>query len=371
MEDNDVPCVLIVDDEVVSNRMIRSILERSGYRTICAFDIAGALKALSGQRPDIMLLDVNLPDGSGFDLCKKLKKDGGAPQLPVLFISASYDIETKLKGFEAGGVDYITKPVAGAEVLARVGTHLRLKQAYEALAKSQATHIQKLALAQQTLMPLPQTLPSAQFYVFLDEILKAGGDFYDVIRVGNPVTDYIVADASGHDLAATFWTATLKTLFNEYINPANSQLDVLGSINAALRHVLPAGVFFTIIYARLNRQSGILSIMNAGNPPAIVIPADGGDPRIIEQNGDIVGVFSDASWGHVNLPVRPGDRFLLYSDGLIETGNRRPTGMAQLTAACGRNRTTAALGPFVTAVVKETISKAVPQDDVLCMGVEV
>lgn len=125
-----------------------------------------------------------------------------------------------MQGFEAGGVDYITKPLEGKEILARVGTHLRLKQANERLLELQADRIRQLVQAQGTIMPSPQELPEARFEIALRQVMEAGGDFYDVIPVGEGVVDYVVADASGHDLAASFWTAALKTLLNEYATAA-------------------------------------------------------------------------------------------------------------------------------------------------------
>ena len=147
------PLILIVDDDTVTNQMIQTILAWAGFDTACAFDVAGPLAGIREHHPDLILLDVSLPDGSGFDVCRQIQGEPGASQAPVLFISSNEDVSTKVQGFEAGGVDYITKPLAGAEIIARVRTHLRLKQAYEMLAELQAERIQWLATAQEALMP--------------------------------------------------------------------------------------------------------------------------------------------------------------------------------------------------------------------------
>jgi sigma-B regulation protein RsbU (phosphoserine phosphatase) len=314
--------------------------------------------------------DLNLPDGSGFDVCRRLQSEQGTSRIPVLFISSHEDVPTKLKGFEAGGVDYITKPVAGAEVIARVSTHLRLKQAYETLAELEAEKIQRLAGAQEALMPQPADIPEARFCVSLNQVLNAGGDFYDVIRVGDQVFDYLVADTSGHDLAASFWTASLKTLLNEYANPANSVRDILGFVNSSLCRILPAGVYFTIVYARLNRRSGRLSIACAGHPPALLIPADCSELVLVRQEGDVVGAFPDAAFGVTELTVRQGDRVFLYSDGLIEIGGSRDEGLQRLTDFSLASRS-AKLDTMISDIVRGVTAGAVPQDDIVLMGVEV
>jgi sigma-B regulation protein RsbU (phosphoserine phosphatase) len=362
--------ILIVDDDLTTNRMIQLVLSRAGFETRCAFDMAEALAATDKWKPDLILLDVNLPDGSGLEVCRQLQSNPGASRTPVLFISSDENVSTKLRGFEAGGVDYITKPLAGAEVIARVSTHLRVKQAYESLAELQAERIQRLAGAQEALMPLPSDFPEARFHISLRQVLKAGGDFYDVVPAGNQIVDYLVADASGHDLAASYWTAALKTLVNEYANPANSPRDVVHSINGALDHILPEGVFFTLVYARLNRQNGRLSLVNAGHPPAIVVPVDGKDAVVVYQAGDVIGAFRDATFDLKELRVHPGDRFLLYSDGLIETRGSLQDGVRRLVDACIARRE-APLETMVQSVVSDVTTANRVRDDIVLMGVEV
>ncbi|HYB20162.1 MAG TPA: fused response regulator/phosphatase [Thermodesulfobacteriota bacterium] len=364
------PLILIVDDEITTNRLIHTILTRAGFQTVCAFDVAGALAQIRERHPDLILLDVSLPDGSGFEVCRWLQGEPGTSQTPVLFISSHDDVSTKVQGFEAGGVDYITKPVAGGEVIARISTHLRLKQAYESLAELQAERIQRLAVAQEELMPVPEDLPDAHFCISLNQVLKAGGDFYDVISIGNQVVDYMVADASGHDLAASFWTAALKTLLAEYANPINSPREVVCSMNRVLRRILPEGVFFTLIYARLNRQNGQLSLINAGHPPAISIPGNGKEAVVVQQEGDVVGVFPDATYEATELTVHTGDRFFLYSDGLIEIEGTAEEGLRRLIASCIALRGVS-LGDMVPSVVREVTGGITAQDDIVLMGVEV
>jgi phosphoserine phosphatase RsbU/P len=364
------PLILIVDDDLTTNQMIQAVLSQAGFQTRCAYDVAEALEAIRQWTPDLILLDVSLPDGSGFDVCRSLQSKPVASGTPIIFISSNEDISTKVEGFDAGGVDYITKPVAGAEVIARVRTHLRLKHAYESLAELQAERINRLAGAQEALMPLPRDFPEAGFQIAIRQALKAGGDFYDVVPVGNQIVDYLVADASGHDLSASFWTAALKTLVTEYANPANSPRDILHSINNALRRILPAGVFFTMIYARLNRGNRRLSLVSAAHPPAIVISGSGADPEVVRLEGDVVGVFSDVSFGMKEIPVRTGDRFLLYSDGLVEMGGNIERGTRRLIESC-KARRALPLENMVPAVLADVTEENWADDDIVLLGVQV
>jgi sigma-B regulation protein RsbU (phosphoserine phosphatase) len=365
-----VPLILIVEDDLTTNRMLEAILQRAGFRTACAFDAGSALVQVRGQNPDLILLDVTLPDGNGFDICRQIQTMQGSGQTPVLFISSHDQTASKVQGFEAGGVDYIPKPLAGEEVIARVSTHLRLKQAYEDLAELHAERIKRLAVAQEMLMPLPHDLPEARFQITLQQVLKAGGDFYDVISVGPGIFDYVVADTAGHDLASSFWTAALKTLLAQYAAAANSPMEILRSINNTLRRVLPEGVFFTVCYARVNRKMNRLWIASAGHPPAILFPSNGSEPIIFAQQADVLGAFEDAVFDAVEHKVRPGDRFFLYSDGLIELQADHTEGLTHLTQACAGFRNVP-IDNSVPGIVQQLTTGVTAQDDIMLMGVEI
>lgn len=122
------PTIVVVEDDAASNKMLEYTFLREGFLTIPAFSVAEALNLIHERKVDLMLVDVGLPDGSGFDVCRDIKENHGL-SIPVIFISAHEDTSIKVKAFEAGAVDYITKPLVSAEVVARVRTHLRLKEA--------------------------------------------------------------------------------------------------------------------------------------------------------------------------------------------------------------------------------------------------
>ena len=363
------PLVLVVDDDYSIVRMIEWLLKQAGYRTASAADVASALQGIRELQPDLILLDVNLPDGSGFEVIRAMNAEATAFTTPILFISANDDISTKVQGFEIGGVDYITKPIVGAEVIARVRTHLRLKRAYERLAELQTERVQLLASAQKSLMPRPEDFPEARFQVSIRQVLAAGGDFYDVIASGQDTMDYLVADASGHDLAASFWTASLKALATEYASPLHLPVEIVRAINSSLCRLLPPGAFFTLVYARLNHRTGRLSLVNAGHPPAIVVPMDGEEVEILRQDGDVVGAFEDAVFGVTELTLQPGDRIFFYTDGLVEISGSYEEGLQHLAYSC-RAKRMLPLHEQVVEVVQAIVGGFSSTDDTLLLGVE-
>jgi putative two-component system response regulator len=118
--------ILAVDDTPASLRLLTDILSGEGYSVRSAINGELALKAAMAQPPQLILLDVNMPGMDGFEVCRRLKQEQKLHDVPVIFVSALSETPDKLKGFDIGGVDYVTKPFQREELLARVRTHLEL-----------------------------------------------------------------------------------------------------------------------------------------------------------------------------------------------------------------------------------------------------
>ncbi len=118
--------ILIVDDTLPNLQTLSSLLAEQGYEVRGARNGSTALLFVESQPPDLILLDIRMPGPDGFEVCRRLKADEKTRNIPVIFISALDEVVDKVKGFEAGGVDYITKPFQIEEVLVRVKTHLTL-----------------------------------------------------------------------------------------------------------------------------------------------------------------------------------------------------------------------------------------------------
>jgi sigma-B regulation protein RsbU (phosphoserine phosphatase) len=125
---NDADAILIVDDEGVNLQLLSELLGRAGYQVRPANSPQLAIDSALAHPPALILLDVKMPVMDGFEVCRHLKQDERTRDIPIIFVSALQDLQDKLRGFEAGGVDYITKPFQESEVLARVDTHLTIHQ---------------------------------------------------------------------------------------------------------------------------------------------------------------------------------------------------------------------------------------------------
>ena len=131
MAETDAPLILIVDDNQFNWIQIEKILQKSGHRTAVAENGLEALAYVENTLPDLILLDVMMPEMDGFETCQRLKQMESASHIPVIFITAQNEKKSILNGFQVGGVDYMIKPFIKEEVLARVNVHLNLKQANE------------------------------------------------------------------------------------------------------------------------------------------------------------------------------------------------------------------------------------------------
>jgi sigma-B regulation protein RsbU (phosphoserine phosphatase) len=373
MEEKQDLTILIVDDNLVSIRLLETVLVKEGYQVITANDGPSARKLAVKERPDLIILDVMMPGEDGFEVITRLKKNARTAPIPVIFLTGRDDLGAKLAGFDLGAVDYVTKPFQAPEVLARVRLHLKLSLATNSLIAEQANKLRRIEQAQTSMLIMPHQLPRAHFSVYYSALLEAGGDFYDVFQISDHMFGYFLVDVSGHDIATSYITAAVKALLKQNCSPIYQPPESMRMINDVLAEILSDGTYLTACYARLNRKKKSLTIVNAGHPPVIYLPK-AGEPRLIDIDGDILGIFNEVYYGQQDMQVSPGDRFLLYSDGLIERPALKKLWsecLPELLEACSRikNIPIHALAEELAGLMIDKECK--PEDDVVVLGVEV
>lgn len=169
MQKRDKKCILIVDDNVTNLKVAIETLKRYGLEIIIARNGESGLERAAYAQPDLILLDVQMPGIDGFETCRRLKANEQTLDIPVIFMTALANVENKVRGFEAGGVDYVTKPIQVAEVWARVNTHLTIRD----LQREKEERIQELdafahTVAHDLKNPLARIIGGLEF---LDEIV--------------------------------------------------------------------------------------------------------------------------------------------------------------------------------------------------------
>jgi sigma-B regulation protein RsbU (phosphoserine phosphatase) len=365
------PKILIVDDTALNVELLRNVLDAEGFRTISSDNGATAREMCRSESPDLVLLDVMMPGESGFETCAGLKSDFRTADIPVIFLSALDDVKSKVHGLKAGGVDYISKPVHGEEVLARVRVHLRIRETNRALIREQQARLECLRNAQQAILVRPADLPEASFAVYYRPLEEAGGDFYDVLALNEEGFAYFVADVSGHGASAAFLTSAVKALLRQYSSPIYSPEDAMRGVDSVMRQMMGEEQYLTACYARLNRRGKRLTVVSAGHPPLIVV-SPSGKAQIVEMDSDPLGIFGALTLQKKEIRLSPGDRFYLYSDGLIEAvpGGGRKKGLEKLVAACVGFRALALEDCIDSIVGAVRESGGEPEDDLLLLGAD-
>jgi len=369
------PVVLLVDDDPTTLHILSGMLQQEGIATLNADTVEKARSVAADEPFDLAVLDVHLPDGNGLDLCRWVRQHPSCAGVPVLMLSAEQDVRTKVAGFDAGAVDYITKPFHRAEVMARVRTQLRLYAAHRAVIELQALKLAQLASAQQAMIPQPEKMPAARFRLYYRPLQEAGGDFCHVCAVGGSLHDYIVGDVCGHHVGTAMTTAALQALLRQNCSSLYSPVEILNTVNRVARSMFADGEYVTAVYARVNRQTRRVTLASAGHPPAILQKTDG-SITALWQEGDVVGAFESPEFGCLEMAVSPGDRLFLLSDAMIEGidtasgGAGRQRGAERLIAECGRFAATE-LGAALTGLVEFALKNGDPSDDITLMAIEI
>lgn len=161
--------ILVVDDQSANLRVVSTLLKRRGYVVDTAESGEAALQKVREQRPDLLLLDMMMPGMDGFEVLETLRAEDGLSDLPVVFLTAAHDRELLLRAFDAGAVDYVTKPFMPEELLARVGSHVGLKLTRDRL---QRLVKEKQALVNLVAHDLKNPLSSV---LFASDVLKNDG----------------------------------------------------------------------------------------------------------------------------------------------------------------------------------------------------
>jgi signal transduction histidine kinase len=200
--------ILVVDDNEMNVELLANMLERSNFKALIATHGKEALRLAQIHLPETILLDINMPELSGYDVCRQLKANEATADIPVIFISALDDIDNIIKGFDVGGVDYITKPFRSREVIARVSNQLvlyRQKRQIEELRQREHQQFEKLdGLRKQFIGSATHDLKNPLFVISgytdmlatMDEIEgnEAAQYFIEAIRRGVDKMNTLVAD---------------------------------------------------------------------------------------------------------------------------------------------------------------------------------
>jgi phosphoserine phosphatase RsbU/P len=316
--------ILIVDDTPINIGVISGALKDS-FATKVATSGEKALTIASGKdKPDLILLDILMPEMDGYEVCRRLKADPDTRDIPVIFLTSQTEAEDETKGFEVGAVDYIHKPFSAAVVKARVRTHLMLRDAHAVIARQLVEINTELEMARQIqLSILPSSTPKITGLDIVARYIpmtSVAGDFYDFIVVDERHIGILIADVSGHGLPAALIASMLQVALTAQARHVSEPGKVLAGLNQALCGKFQHN-FVTAAYVYVDLEKNIMNYGGAGHPPLLLWRKSTGSASELLENGLVMGQFEEATYDSLQVPIEPGDRFFLYTDGILETCN--------------------------------------------------
>lgn len=314
--------VLVAEDHPMSRRMLEAFLG-STYTVITAASGEQAVDLARSESPDIVLLDVEMPDMDGFQTLDILKREVIDGAVPVLFLTARSDSESKERGLEAGAVDYITKPYERTELSIKVKNHLALYEARKEIEERNRVMAREMEMASQLQsLLLPHEFPSAgrlSISSLYRPVSAAGGDFYDFIELSESAFGFVQVDVAGHGVASAMIGAMFKMAFQSFAPTTSSPASLLTLINDTMVRVLPDSDFLTAFYCIIKGDSLEMVFSNGGHPRPLLYRCASGDVEELSTGGMLVGAFPGADYEEESVLLAPQDRLLIFTDGVTET----------------------------------------------------
>jgi len=321
--------ILVVEDSVPIRRVIGAYLKSAGLLNVeFAEDGVIGLEKVSLYNPDLVILDIRMPNLDGYGFLKKLRNDPDRADLPVLVQTAYSDPEERNKAFIEGGTDLITKPINGVELLARVNIHLenrmllRSLKAYRNRLEDELNAARKM---QEAMLPSPSLIADIEQNIgieiksFFEPSSELGGDFWGLQFIDDERMGVFIVDFSGHGVNSALNTFRLHTLMDSTDMPVDNPAAYMTVLNKKLHALIPRGQFATMFYGVIDSKNNTLTYSAAASTSP-VIGSKGTDKFVFhDASGLPLGITEKAIYSNNQIAFNRGSYLFLYSDALIET----------------------------------------------------
>lgn len=371
--------VLVVDDLPQNVELLRQWLEQTGNTAITAMSGEEALAAFERERPDLVLMDVMLPGMSGIETTARIRAVDPDDWVPIIYLSALSHREDVMRGLDAGGDDYLTKPVDLALLATKMRAMRRIAQVQARLAATSAElerHRQAAEQEQETARELMElmirhaNIDEPGLHMWLEPATRFSGDLLIASRSRFGHLYLLHADAMGHGLTAALPLLPIAQIFRTMTERGITLPVIVSEMNASLRKQIPRGFFVSATLACIDRRNRTVEVWNGGNPDGLLVTPEGDIVRRFSSRHLALGILDadgfDASTEVWQTRDRP-TRLILYSDGLTEAQDAAGN-------AFGEERLLAALrhGGFdaLVGAVRRHLDGARAHDDISLISVE-
>jgi sigma-B regulation protein RsbU (phosphoserine phosphatase) len=321
--------ILIVDDNEINRIFIEKTLQKRGFTNLLCVDSGEeALVRLVDFSPDLVILDILMPGISGFDCCRIIRSDPRYRNLPILIQTTLSEPELRVRAFEMGATDFVSKPIYPDELCARVTVHLEKQHSLQALQHYKnriELELDSARQLQQAIFPgvreLQELEQSCRLSIasYFQPSSEIGGDFWGIKNLFPQQVSLWLVDFSGHGVAAALNSFRLQAHLKEHSPLAARPGEYLSHLNDKLLQLLLRGQFATMFYGILDLQGDQLFYACACAPHPIILRKTG-KAELIDGSGKPLGIGMHL-YQTQSIPFAEGDTLLLYSDALTETPN--------------------------------------------------
>ena len=357
--------ILVVDDTPTNVLVVKVSLEKAGYTVIAAASGEEGIERFTADAPDVILMDVMMPGIDGLEAARRIRTLAGARWVPIIFLSAMGSSAEMVAGLEAGGDDYLAKPVDLALLRAKMRAMQRIAQMQRTLAAYHAQSEQEQKLAERLMGRMLSAHSSSDERVraSLWPATRFSGDMVLVRQSCTGDTYVLLADNMGHGLAAALPALPLSQLFATMSDAGHTLSAMALKLNTETRKLLPVGHFVVGALARIDRHNRLLEIWNGGIPGVLAV-SGGCITRRFDSSHPPFGVV-DADEFDPTTEVwqwHEAHKLLMFSDGLTEAENAagRCLSEDEIIAALGADNDHGRL----KAALDEMLEGALAHDDI-------
>ena len=320
------PLILIVDDNPTNLDILQARLRANKYEVITAADGEAGLAMAREKQPDLMLLDIMMPKMDGIEVCRRIKEDSSLPFMPIIMVTAKADSKDVVAGLEAGGDEYLTKPVDHAALVARVESMLRIKELHDTVLEQSAqlrVQLETATKIQSLFWPkIPELKGGGHIWAVSVPANYVGGDLYDVIPLSDESLLAYVADVSDKGVPAALIMAALSTKIRSEAQDQSEVDKLLETVNSSLYSLTSEeGFFATIALARYWPSSGKMQLALGGHLSPLWI-TNGEIRNLPHVEGISLGITPDVHYGTKEILLSPGESMLFFTDGVVEAENK-------------------------------------------------
>lgn len=317
---------LVVDDDMTNRLVLKGFLSKAGFEVIQAENGQQAVDYYLEYQPDIILMDVMMPIMDGMESSRKIKSIANGDFIPIIFITAMVDRDTITRCINAGGDDFINKPVDNVQLQAKINSMERIRNMHKEIVKlhNKIYHEQKVSEHIFSDVVGKSNVEIEQMHTLLRPLDIFSGDI--VLTAFTPLRDLhiLLADFTGHGLSAALGAIPVSETFHAMTAKGYSIDEILKNINLKLKYILPTNMFMAVQYISISHELDYISVCNCAMPDIFILDKE--RKKIKEQipsRGLPLGIDSNFNFLTIieHHQIKLGDKIILCSDGIIESPN--------------------------------------------------